>query len=230
MDTLQLKNVVKTLKKTELVFQLNDGRLRIGKADIRWETIDNDGTPDERIIITPEIQERDYRVNFSSPTLDKQGASNAQELVDFWEANNFFFDIGQQPIADGRVEFRADLPITIGFPPIGSIFIVEKPTFILVIWKQFTSGHYIKDTDTGSLNDWRKFNKKSRFTTDEFRIFDATDQTKQVAFDASSQNTGTTKILPIQNLDYSTGLIEDAPNDGNLWLRKTKSWSQLVTP
>lgn len=210
MDTLQLKNVVKSLKKTELVFQLNDGRLRIGKADIRWETIDNNGTPDERIIITPEIQERDYRVNFSSPTLDKQGASNAKELVDFWEANNFFFDIASQPIADGRVEFRADLPVTIGFPAVGAIFVVEKPTTILLgLYTTFQSGWYIKDNDTGSLNDWRRLNKKFKYTADEFAIVDPTDQSKQGQFDASSITTDTIRTYVIPDKNGTIALISD---------------------
>ncbi len=210
MDTLQLKNVVKSLKKTELVFQLNDGRLRIGKADIRWETIDNNGTPDERIIITPEIQERDYRVNFSSPTLDKQGASNAKELVDFWEANNFFFDVGSQPIADGRVEFRADLPVTIGFPAVGAIFVVEKPTTILLgLYTTFQSGWYIKDNDTGSLNDWRRLNKKFKYTASEFAIVDPTDQSKQGQFDASSITTDTIRTYVIPDKNGTIALISD---------------------
>lgn len=210
MDTLQLKNVVKSLKKTELVFQTNDGRLRVGKSNIRWETIDNAGTPDERIIITPQIQEKDYRVNFSSSTLDKHGATNAQELIDFWESNNFFFDIGSQPIADGRVEFRADLPITIGFPAVGAIFVVEKPTTILLgIYTTFQSGWYMKDTDTGSLNDWRRLNKKFKYTANEFAIVDSTDQSKQGKFDASSITTATTRTYTIPDKNGIIALISD---------------------
>lgn len=186
MDFLQIKNVIKTLKKTELVFQTNDCVLRVGKSDISVDTVDNDGIPDERIRIFPEIRGKEYRVLFSSPTLDKHGAANATELIDFWESNNFFFDIGSQVIADGRVEFRADLPVTLGFPPVGAIYFVEQPTLILGIYKIHTSGDYIKDTDTQSLNDWRKTNKKSRFTTSEFRVLDNVDQSKQKADDLSA--------------------------------------------
>lgn len=93
MDTLQIKDVIKTLNKTEIVFQNNNGILRVGASNIGIDTIDNAGTPDERITITPQIGEEEYRVLFSSSTLNKQGAANATELVDFWEANDFFFDI-----------------------------------------------------------------------------------------------------------------------------------------
>lgn len=186
MNTAQIVNVIKTLKKTELVFD-NGCTLVVGKADIQIEPFGSD----EQISIYPEIRERQYRVLYSSATLNKQGTSNATELREFWESNNFFFDIGSQVIADGRVEFRADLPVTIGFPAVGAIFFVEKPTVIALVWKQFKSGNYIKDTDTGSLSDWRKTNDKNRFTTNEFRIFDAIDQTKQLAFDVSAFLTST---------------------------------------
>lgn len=58
---------------------------------------------------------------------------------------------------DGQVEYRANLPITVGVPPIGSIYLVEKPTTFLGI-TTYQSGLYIKDSDTGSLSDWRRLN------------------------------------------------------------------------
>lgn len=58
---------------------------------------------------------------------------------------------------DGQVEFRANLPITLVAPPIGSIYLVEKPTKVLGI-TVYQSGLYMKDADTGSLSDWRRLN------------------------------------------------------------------------
>ena len=58
---------------------------------------------------------------------------------------------------DGQVEFRADLPVTIGIPAIGEVWLVEKPTKVLGI-TIYQSGLYIKDSDTGSLSDWRRLN------------------------------------------------------------------------
>lgn len=192
MDNNQLVNVVKTLKKTELVFGTNNCTLRVGKSDIKVE--DQDG--DELISIYPEIREREYRVLYSSPTLDKHGTSTATELKDFWEANNFFFDIGSQVIADGRVEFRADLPITIGFPAVGAIYVVEKPTTILLgLYTTYQSGWYIKDNDTGSLSDWRRLNIKTKFTTSEFAIVDSSDQSKQQKHNLSEYSTATTRDI-----------------------------------
>lgn len=191
MNNSQIVDVIKTLKKTELVFP-DGSTITIGKADIKIEPIDG---PDELISIISEIREIEYRVLYSSATLNKQGTSTATELREFWENNNFFFEIGSQTIADGRVEFRADLPVTIGFPAIGSIYVVEKPTLILGIWKQHPSGFYLKDADTGSLNDWRKLNTKSRYTSNEFRLLDAIDQSKQAAHDSSLILTGTTRTF-----------------------------------
>jgi hypothetical protein len=223
MDNNQLVDVVKTLKKTELVFGTNNCTLRVGKSDVKVE--DQDG--DELISIYPEIREREYRVLYSSPTLNKHGTSTAQELVDFWELNNFFFDVGSQVIADGRVEFRADLPITIGFPAVGAIYFVEQPTLILGVWKQYTSGDYIKDTDTGSLSDWIKTNKKSRFTTSEFRVLDNVDQSKQLAFNLSNFITAITRTFTWPDKDGTVFMAEDDDKQALISFRKVVG--QLVT-
>lgn len=213
MDNNQLVNVIKTLKKTELVFGSNNCKLRVGKSDIKVE--DQDG--DELISIYPQIREREYRILYSSPTLDKHGTSTAQELVDFWETNNFFFDIGSQPIADGRVEFRADLPITIGFPAVGAIYLVEKPTTILFgAYTTYQSGLYIKDNDSGSLSDWRRLNVKVKYTSGEWRVVDSTDQSKQLAFDVSAIAASTTRTFSWPDKDGIVALISDFANEGQV--------------
>jgi len=227
MNANQLVDVIKTLKKTEVVF--DDGSiLRVGKSDIEIEDVPDSGG-DQLILINPQIGEKQFRVLFSSATLNKQGQVTATALVDFWESNNFFFDIGSQVIADGRVEFRADLPITISFPAVGAIFFVEKPTLILGLWKQYPSGSYIKDTDTGSLTDWRKTNDKNRFTTNEFRVFDATDQSKQFQHDLTAVSTssiitaiwrnltGTVSFLIEKFRDYTVGGANPAHQEGRVF-------------
>lgn len=90
MDNNQIVDVIKTSKKTELVFD-NGDKLRVGKSDIEIQS-----GADELIVITPEIGEKQFRVLFSSATLNKQGQATATELVDFWETNNFFFDVSSE--------------------------------------------------------------------------------------------------------------------------------------
>jgi hypothetical protein len=183
MNYNQIVNIVKTLKKTELVF--DDGStLTVGKSDV--EIQDVLGTSDQLISIYPQIREREYRILYSSATLDKHGTTTATGLREFWETNNFFFDASASVISDGRVEFRSDLPITIGFPAAGAIYIVEKPTTILFgAYTTYQSGFYIKDNDTGSLSDWRRLNIKNKFTDSEFAIVKSSDQDKQASFSAA---------------------------------------------
>ena len=89
MNTNQLKNVVKSTNYTKLIFD-DDSELRVAVADTRFEIIEGV----EIIYIYPRIREKEYRVLYSSPTLDKYGTSTAQELLDYWESNFFFYDVG----------------------------------------------------------------------------------------------------------------------------------------
>ncbi len=112
---------------------------------------------------------------------------------------------------DGQVEFRADLPITLVTPLIGSIFLVEKPTTILFgAYTTYQSGLYLKEADTGSLNDWRRLNIKLKFTDGQFAIVSSADESKQAKFDLSLITTGTTRTLTIQDADgvlaFKTGI------------------------
>lgn len=101
---------------------------------------------------------------------------------------------------DGVVSDRNALP-TSDPPAVGSVYLAENPVLVLGIYKQHNSGLYIRQTSTGSLSDWRPLNVKSRFTTSEFRVLDATDQTKQIAIANAGQTTGTTRTWTAQDKD-----------------------------
>ncbi len=111
---------------------------------------------------------------------------------------------------NGQVEFRGDLPITLGNPPIGSIYLVEKPTTILFgAYKTYQSGLYIKDTDTGSLSDWRRLNVKVNFTDSEFALVSAADNSKRARFDLSLITASTTRTYTYQDKDGTIALLSD---------------------
>ena len=110
----------------------------------------------------------------------------------------------------GRVEFRADLPITLVSPAIGEIYLVEKPTTILFgAYTTQKSGLYIKDTDTGSLNDWRDLGIKLKYTDGEWRVVSAADQSKQGAFNLALLTTGTTRTLNWPDKSGTIALLSD---------------------
>ena len=113
-------------------------------------------------------------------------------------------------IADGRVEFRADLPIVVGTPVVGSVYLVEQPTTILLgIWTTFQSGLYIRDNNNGNLDDWTRLNIKVKFTDGEFRVVNASDQSKQGAFDMTGLTTATTRTLTWQDKDGVIATVSD---------------------
>ena len=115
----------------------------------------------------------------------------------------------------GQVEFRADLPITIGNPAIGTIYLVEKPTKILLgAYTTYQSGLYIRDFNTGALSDWRKLNVKVKFTDTEFAIVNAADESKQAKFDLSLVTTSTTRTYNYPDKNGTIALLSDITGGG----------------
>ena len=159
----------------------------------------------------------------------------AATLRDFARLNLAFSSGGGTGTGwDGQVEFRADLPTTLSSPAIGSIYLVEKKTTILFgAYTTYQSGLYIKDTDTGSLNDWRRLNVKVNFTDSEFAVVNAADQSKRAQFDLSLYTTATTRTItwpdknitvagigdiitpPVDSVNTKTGAVVIDPDDLN---------------
>jgi hypothetical protein len=110
------------------------------------------------------------------------------------------------------VEFRADLPTTLVDPAIGTVYLVEKPTTILFgTYTTYQSGLYIKDADTGSLNDWRRLNMKNKYLDTEFFIADDVDQSKQFTFQASGITPSTVRVQTVQDKDGVLAHLADVP-------------------
>ena len=119
----------------------------------------------------------------------------------------------------GQVEFRSDLPITVGTPALGDIYLVEKPTTILFgSYTTYQSGLYIRDLNNGNLNDWRRLNVKVKFTDSEFTLVSAADQSKQAKFDLSLISASTTRTIILKDEDGTLALLSDTfyNNDGTL--------------
>lgn len=108
----------------------------------------------------------------------------------------------------GQVEFRGDLPITLGTPVIGDIWLVEKPTTFLG-FTTYQSGLYIRDFNTGALSDWRRLNVKVNFTDSEFAIVNASDTSKKAKFDMSLITNSTTRTYTWQDKDGTIALLSD---------------------
>ena len=197
MDNNQLVNVIKTLKKTELVFEDDNCKLRVGKSDVKVE--DQDG--EELISIYPEIREREYRVLYSSSTLDKHGTSNAQELIDYWEANNFFFDLSGVGTGSGiSFDYRAvdynDLITNVAPNPTdGEIAFTERSYTTGTPWWDFVnatatiylSGFYIAENGVW-ISDKEKIAEQLQINIDDIEAIEAENLAQNTAISNNSSN------------------------------------------
>lgn len=108
------------------------------------------------------------------------------------------------------VEFRADLPVTLNNPTIGEVYLVEKPTKILLgAYTTYQSGLYIRELNNGNLNDWRKLNVKVKFNDSQFAVVSAVDESKEAKLDLSLVSASTTRTLSVQDKDGTIALDED---------------------
>jgi len=114
---------------------------------------------------------------------------------------------------DGQVEFRSNLPITLGTPAIGEIYLVEKKTTLLG-FTTYQSGLYIRDTNTGALSDWRRLNVKIQFTDSEFTIVSAADTSKRAKFDVSLVTASTTRTYIYPDKNGTIALLSDVTLQG----------------
>lgn len=147
------------------------------------------------------------------------------------DLNTFFFDV-EYPYPE--VDTRNDLPFNVGIPATGIIYIVKFPvteTFLGVPYKTYQSGWYIRDTQNGNLNDWRRLNIKTQFTTSELEIHDGTDQSKFFGFVASLLSSGVKRSLTVQDKDYV--IADNADAIGSVTVHSDVSSSgsgQIITP
>lgn len=161
----------------------------------------------DRIILTNVVSGKQVADIPFDDIVDKFGTTNAAELVDYYEANGFFFRSiggGSGQGWDGQVNNRNDLPTTIP-PNAGEIYLVENPVTVTVLgipYKTYQSGLYIRDTENGNLDDWRRLNVKVKFTSSEFRIVDPVDTSKQFGFLANSISSGIVRFLTAQDKSY----------------------------
>jgi hypothetical protein len=111
-----------------------------------------------------------------------------------------------------QVTNRSALPVTVGTPVVGTIYLVENPESVTILgvpYKTYQSGLYIRDLNNGNLNDWRRLNVKVQYTDSEFCIVSVANTSKQARFDASLVTAGQKRVLSIQDRDYVIAANDD---------------------
>jgi len=157
--------------------------------------------------------------------------------------SNFDAVGGGAAYIDGEVATPADLPITLGTPAVGVVYLAQEASGTWFV-NYRPGGLYKRTANVGTVADWTylgAFPETNR--DDRFRIYNVSDTTKQVAFDVSGVSTGTTRTLTVPNANgtiateaavraLSAGSLWDATNgrvgsqviDGNLQIVSASNW------
>jgi len=113
---------------------------------------------------------------------------------------------------EGTAINRNALPVTLGVPAIGEIYLVEKPlseTVLLIPYKTYQSGLYIRELNNGNLNDWRRLNIKTQFNDEEFNLANSSDTGKQIKFDLTALTVGFKRVVKFFDGDYFLGQVHE---------------------
>ena len=98
---------------------------------------------------------------------------------------------------DGEVDDSSLLPVTLGTPAVGDVYLAKAGSGVWLINRR-PAGLYRRTANNGNLDDWTYLSAFPEVQADSrFRIYNATDATKEVAFSASGITTGTTRTLTV---------------------------------
>ena len=102
---------------------------------------------------------------------------------------------------NGSVQFYADLPVTVGTPPVNTAYLVREDSGVWFINRK-PAGIYVRLFNNGTLADWDYAGEFPSVNDSQyFRIYDTADPTKELAFDVSGISSGTTRTLDAPNRD-----------------------------
>lgn len=108
---------------------------------------------------------------------------------------------------DGEVADSSLLPVTLGSPAIGDVYLAKAGSGVWLINRR-PAGLYSRTANNGNLDDWTYLSAFPEVQADSrFRIYNATDATKEVAFDASAIAMGTTRTISVPNKNVT---LDDA--------------------
>lgn len=108
---------------------------------------------------------------------------------------------------DGVVQTYADLPVD-DTADLGAVYLVRESTGVWLLSRK-QAGLYqridttgVRDTDWIYLGDWLE-----EFSSENFSVYDATDNTKSVGFDVSTLTAGARRILTVPDMDGTIALV-----------------------
>jgi len=113
---------------------------------------------------------------------------------------------------NGTVATPADLPITTETPVVGDVYLCKAASGLYFINRK-PAGLYCRTANFGALTDWTFLGTFPEVNSDaNWRLYNDTTTSKQLAFDLSGISASTTQTLTVQNNSGTIALTSQVPN------------------
>lgn len=107
-----------------------------------------------------------------------------------------------------EVDTHADLPVTVGTPTVGTVYLVKTSSGAWYTFDKKEKGLWRRTANNGDLADWTRLGDASELTVDStFALSDEGDGTKRIQFQLSGITTATTRTLTFQDASGTIALV-----------------------
>jgi hypothetical protein len=113
---------------------------------------------------------------------------------------------------NGTVATPSNLPVTVGTPALDSVYLAKAASGVYFISRK-PAGLYCRTANTGALTDWTYLGAFPEVNSDaNWRLYNDTTTSKQLAFDLSGITASTTRTLTIPNASGTIALEGTSPS------------------
>lgn len=117
---------------------------------------------------------------------------------------------------NGVVETPADLPVTLGTPPLDAVYLAKAGSGVWLINRQ-PAGLYCRVANNGNAADWKYLGAFPEVNADgNWELYNTVDPTKELKFDLSGVSTGTTRTLTVPDASGTIALTSDITSGGTI--------------
>jgi hypothetical protein len=114
---------------------------------------------------------------------------------------------GGSSYIDGVADTAADLPVTLGNPPLDAVFVVKQGSGVWLINRK-PAGLYCRIANNGDLDDWEYLGAFPEVNADgNWALYNSADPTKELKFDVSGVSASTVRTLTVPDKNIT---LDDA--------------------
>jgi hypothetical protein len=119
---------------------------------------------------------------------------------------------GGSSYINGVVPTSADLPTTVGNPPMDSVYLAKVGSGVWLINRK-PAGLYCRTANDGAASDWTYLGAFPEVNADgNWELYNTTDPTKELKFDLSGISAGNTRTLTVPNASGVIGIADTRTN------------------